>query len=95
MPFQCKTCGALGFCPQAPGGSVLVTNAITLTLAGFVSIALHSVVPLALGAVACGAVWLLRIHLVRINAISAEEVARVRVATGASVVLVLLSSLIQ
>jgi hypothetical protein len=95
VPFRCKTCGALGFCPQAPGGSVLVTNAIVLTLAGFASIAFHSGVPLALGAVLSGAVWLLRIHFARINTITAEEAARVRVATGASVILVLLSSLVQ
>jgi hypothetical protein len=82
LPAKCAECGKLCFTPNSPGGVLLVLNVAILTVAGFLASYLYSPVPLAIGAALAVALWMARLHVQPLVALSADQVAKARVQEG-------------
>lgn len=94
LPAKCRECGKLCFTPNSPGGVLLVLNTVLLTVAGFLGAYLYSPVPLAIGAALAVTLWLFRLHIQPLVALTDEQVAEARKREGFwLLVLVVLSAL--
>lgn len=94
LPARCRECGKLCFTPNSPGGVLLVLNILLLTAAGFLAAHLSSPVPLAIGAALALALWMFRLHIQPLVALSDEQVSEARKREGFWLfVLIILSAL--
>ena len=82
LPAKCRECGKLCFAPGSPSGVLLVLNTVLLTVAGFLAAYLYSPVPLAIGAALAVTLWMLRLHVQPLIALSEEQVAESRKREG-------------
>jgi hypothetical protein len=95
FPAKCSSCLQLCFAPGSPGGTLLVVNALLLTLVGFAAMYWHEPFLLLAGLATALALWFFRLHLQPLLLLSGEEVASARKAEGVSLLLVLLFSAMQ
>jgi hypothetical protein len=94
LPAKCRECGKFCFTPSSPGGVLLVLNTILLTAAGFLAAYLHSPVPLGMGAALALTLWMCRLHIQPLVALSDDQVSEARKREGFWLfVLVVLSAL--
>jgi hypothetical protein len=95
LPAKCRECGKLCFTPSSPDGVLLVVNTVLLTLAGFFASLWHSPLPLAIGCAVAVALWMLRLHIQPLVALSPEQVAAARMAEGFWVIVLLVLSALR
>lgn len=94
LPAKCRECGGLCFTPNSPGGVLLVFNTLLVTAAGFLAAYLYSPVPLTIGAALAVTLWMLRLHIQPLVALTDDQVAQARKQEGFWLfVLVILSAL--
>jgi|GEM_PF-4066884 len=94
LPAKCPECAKFCFTPNSPGGVLLVLNTVLLTAAGFLAAHLYSPVPLALGAALAVMLWMVRLHIQPLVALSNEQVSEARKREGFWLfVLIVLSAL--
>ena len=82
LPAKCRECGSLCFAPTSPGGVLLVFNTVFLAVSGLLAAHWHSAVPLAIGGTAAVILWMLRLHVQPLIALTADQAAAARKREG-------------
>ena len=88
VPAKCRHCGSLFTSPVRESGVQTVVAAVSLTLAGFASIALQSAWPISLAAGASLAAFVIKWHQQPLLSLSPAQVSAWRRTEGAGVLLV-------